>query len=128
MKSIYWNVGGLATPSSRLLLKKLCEMHKPEFLFISEPWIDLEQCPPRFWDKLKLKVFVVNNRNELSPNLWCACSDQWSPIVVANSDQHISFTVNYGDQAVDFSVVYASTNYLKRRSLWQELDVMQQTY
>lgn len=90
MKVLYWNVRGLGNLETRLMVKKLCLMHKPDFLFLSEPWISTDQVPFNFWNGLKLKLFATNDRGHLRPNIWCLCADQFQPTVIANSSQYIS--------------------------------------
>lgn len=100
----------IANPSSRLALKKLCVSHKPDFVFISErPSLFVDKFPSRFWKNLNLKVFAINNRNNLSPNLCCACAVNLEPTIIANSNQHISFSVLIEGQIVGISTIYAST-------------------
>lgn len=58
-------------------------------------------------------------------NLWCLCAEHWNPIVVLKPVQHVSFTVVAENQTFGISAVYASTNYVRRRTLWQELNDLQ---
>lgn len=62
MKLIYWNIRGLAKAASRQALKSFCLSHNPDLLFISEPWINIEQVPSSFWRSLRLKPFTLNDR------------------------------------------------------------------
>lgn len=52
------------------MLKKLCISNNLDFLFLSESWMPLDTFPS-FGRQLGLKLFVVNGRLPLSPNLWC---------------------------------------------------------
>lgn len=45
---IYWNARGLGNHETRLVLHNLCVKHKPDLLFLSEPWIDIDHFPVRF--------------------------------------------------------------------------------
>lgn len=49
------------------------------------------------------------------------CSTYLSPNVFDIDDQEISFTLNDNGHQFGFSVVYASTDYIKRRQLWHNL-------
>lgn len=100
-------------------------MHKPDFFFPG-PWISIEQVPNNFWNNLKLKVFATNDRELMKPNIWCLCTDQYQPAVLANSTQHVSFSVRVYNQDVFVSAIYAYTTYLARRLLWQELNNLPQ--
>lgn len=72
-----------------------------------------------------MKVFSINERGPLKPNLWCACADYLDLVVLANSNQYISFSIMVDGHQIGLSVIYASTCYLKGRSLWQELNSVQ---
>lgn len=93
MNIIYWNARGLGNLESRLVLKKLCLSHKPDLVFISEPWIQLDKISERFWRSLNLRVFTVNNRNAMLPNIWCACAKNIYPKVISISVQQVSIFV-----------------------------------
>lgn len=69
MKILFWNVRAIGNLNTKLVLKEFCSLHKPEFLFISEPWISMDQIPLSFWKQLKLKPIVVNDRADSLPNL-----------------------------------------------------------
>lgn len=45
IKILYWNARGFGNLDTRLLLKKLCLEHKPDFLFLAEPFITSDQFP-----------------------------------------------------------------------------------
>lgn len=72
MKILYWNARGVANVETRLVLKNLIITNKPDLVFVSEPMILMEQFVDRFWSRLNLKVFAVNDRGDLNPNLWYA--------------------------------------------------------
>lgn len=84
--------GDWPTPS-RLVLKKLCVDHKPDFLFIAEPWMLLSNFPSSFWTQLGLKPFVVNSRHPLGPNIWCLCKLHLTPHLIAATSQHVSLSI-----------------------------------
>lgn len=126
MKVLFWNTRGVGNLETRLVLKKLIVSHKPDFIFISEPWIRPDQFPARFWEKLHLKVFAVNSRNHLNPNLWCACSTALNPNFIACSSQFVAFSIDLNNQSIFFSAVYASVTYAARRHLWNDLTSLQQ--
>jgi hypothetical protein len=118
MKYIFWNVRGIANSPTKLALKRLLIAYKPEFCFISEPWMKFTDFPPNWFSRLNLKQFAVNNRSNLLPNLWCFGSSNIDLVVVHVDDQQVSFTVKENGVDIGISVVYASTNYVKRRQLW----------
>jgi hypothetical protein len=73
-------------------------------------------------------MFAINNRSPNDPNPWCLCLKHIDPIVVLVDDQHVSLTINDNGNDFCFSVVYASTSYIKRRSLWQALSSVPNSY
>jgi hypothetical protein len=125
MKCIFWNARGLANPPSRLALKHLILQNNPDIVLLSEPWMPFDDFPSRWLANLNLKLFALNNRNNLLPNLWCLCKLSLNPFVLATDDQHVSFTIFENDKTFAISAVYASTNYRNRRKLWNALNSLQ---
>jgi hypothetical protein len=125
MKCIYWNTRGLANSPTRLALKRLILQHKPDLILLSEPWVNFEDMPRRWLVNLNLKLFAMNTRNNLLPNLWCICKLSWNPLILASDAQHVTFTITENDSTLAISAIYASTNYLTRRILWNNLDSLQ---
>lgn len=125
MKSFFWNARGLANASSRLVLKRLVNIHKPDILLIAEPWMNIDNLPKRWLKNLDLKLFALNTRTNLLPNLWCFCKPTLQPTIIAFDGQHVSFLLNENDLTFAFSAVYASTNYQRRRHLWSTLNSLQ---
>lgn len=121
MKLLYWNARGVAILETRLVLRNLILYNKPEFIFISEPMITLESFPRMFWYNLDLKVFAVNSRGDLAPNLWCMCPSSINPVIIASTCQHVSFSVLCNNQSFFISAIYASTSDRARRILWHDL-------
>jgi len=70
MKSLFWNARGLTNAPTILALKILLFVNKPEFCFISEPWMEFDSLPRGWFTKLGYKLFALNNRDDLQPNLW----------------------------------------------------------
>jgi hypothetical protein len=87
--------------------------------------MDLVDLPRRWLVNLNLKCFASNTRLNNLPNLWCLCKTSLNPTPLASSDQHVSFTISDSNKTLAFSAVYASTNYLSRRKLWNELNSLQ---
>lgn len=85
MKLLFWNIRGLSSVASRQALRNFCHCHKPNFLFISEPWIQLSQVAPSFWNSINLKPFVVNDRGSQLSNLWLLCANHLNPDVISIS-------------------------------------------
>lgn len=125
MQILYWNVRGIANLDTRRVLKKLCCLHKPDFLIISEPWTSFDRIQPRFWNNLHLKPFAVNNRDSLAPNMWCFCREQFSPVLISSTNQQVAFSISWEGKVSFISAVYASTNYQTHRMLWNELADLQ---
>jgi hypothetical protein len=112
MKCIVWNARGLANSPTRLALKNIIQQHKPDIILLSEPWMDFVDLPRRWLANLNLKLFALNSRPNLLPNLWCLCKLSISPTLIASDEQHVTFTTCENNTVLAFSAVYASTNYL----------------
>jgi len=125
MKCLYWNLRGIANSPTSLALKKLLVSNKPDFFFISEPWLDISKFSTFWLHKLGYKLFCVNNRGNLTPNLWCFCSINLNPIVIHIDEQLVSFQTLYNGQIFAIAAIYASTCHIKRRHLWETLTFLQ---
>jgi len=126
MKSLFWNLRGLANSPTRLALKRFLLLHKPDFCFVSEPWMHIGNFPRGSFDRIGYKLFAMNDRNDLLPNLWCICTKNMNPAIVSISDQMVAFTFNHNGIVGGMIAEYASTCYLKRRELWNSLNLIQQ--
>jgi hypothetical protein len=124
MKCIYWNTRGLANSPSRLALKKMISQHNPDVILLFEPWMNVNDLPRRWLLNLNLKVFALNSKPNLLPNIWCLCKIPLNPTILAFTDQHVSFTISEQDKTFAFSAIYASTNYITRRKLWCDLNLL----
>lgn len=125
MKMLYWNIRGIANAPSRLALKRLILKHKPDFVFVAEPWMDYSNFPLTWFHRLGFKIFSCNSRENLLPNLWCFCTFNYNPIVVNKDEQQVSFSFILEENTFYVSAVYASTSYWKRKELWQKLTSLQ---
>jgi hypothetical protein len=125
MKCIYWNLRGLANSPTRLALKFFIIKHTPDIILISEPWMNVDQLPRRWLVNLHLKLFALNSRNNMLPNLWCICKSNMNPVILASDAQQVTLTVTENDKTLAFSAIYASTNYQTRRTLWNDLNTLQ---
>lgn len=125
MKVFYWNIRGLGNLDSRLVLKNFCDSHHPDLLSVAEPFVSQDQIPSSFWNGLKLKTFVINDKGSLLPNLWGICANSLDPIVVSVSKQHVTYSVVVDNQMLFISAIYACTTHVLRRELWLELANLQ---
>lgn len=125
MKCLYWNARGLANSPSRLTLKNLVLSHQPHFIFISEPWLSFEHFPRNWFHRLNFKLFSLNDRGPLEPNLWCLCHNNFNPSIISITDQQLFFSFSHNNTTFCISAIYASTNYIHRRQLWQTLENIQ---
>jgi hypothetical protein len=118
MKCFYWNLRGLANKPTKLALKKLIFKHNPDICFLAEPWIHVSNISQRWLNNLGLKIFAVNDRNNLIPNLWCLCKLSLTPTLLDTSDQSISIKIDVAGKDFGVTAVYAATCYIRRRRLW----------
>lgn len=121
MKVIFWNIRGIANTPSRLALKRLILLNNPDFIFIAEPWINYDSFPQTWFSRLGFKLFACNSRQNNHPNLWCLCTFNLNPDIVASTSQHVSLTYTSNSNTFGISAVYASTSYLQRKILWNDL-------
>jgi len=121
MKCLYWNLRGLANSPTKLALQKMFVKFKPDLCLVSEPWMLISNLSHKWLRNLGLKGFTVNNRNNRIQNLWCLCSIHLSPTLLDINDQSISLKVDLSGKEFGITVVYASTCYVKRRSLWSAI-------
>ena len=121
MKCFYWNLRGLANSPTKLATKKLLAKYKPDIYFLAEPWMHISNLSQRWLNNLGLKVFAVNDRHNLLPNLWCLCKSNISPTLLDINDQSISIKIDVAGKDFGVTAVYASTCYIRRRSLWASI-------
>ncbi|XP_019432044.1 PREDICTED: uncharacterized protein LOC109339110 [Lupinus angustifolius] len=84
--------------------------------------IQVDKVSSLFWEGLNLKLFLVNDRGPHIPNLWGLCSVNLHPVIIANSSQQISISLDLENHHFFICAVYAHTNYLQRRQLWEEIN------
>jgi len=87
MKAIFWNARGVVNDR---FYKKLCVEHKPDVLLIAESWTTSSLSG--FWKSLHMRLFYVNDRQNLQTNLWAICYEELSFTSLACSSQYISFS------------------------------------
>jgi hypothetical protein len=121
MKGLYWNIRGIANKASKLALRRLISTNKPDFIIISEPWMSFGAFPTNWLQRLDLKLFCVNERDNLLPNIWCICKNSIDPDPLYIDDQLVAFKISALDKVFCVAAVYASTCYVKRRLLWAKL-------
>ncbi|WJX32857.1 hypothetical protein P8452_21136 [Trifolium repens] len=90
--------------------------------------MNIDDFPRRWLDNVGLKVFSLNIRNNLIPNIWCLCKLDMDPVVVSVDDQQVSFMFSVNDVSFGISAIYASVNYVKRRQLWTSLNSLQHQF
>lgn len=77
---------------------------------------------PNSWpERLGLKRFSLNDRDNLDPSIWIFCSYNLTPSLIHSNDQLISFLVHNGHYLFGFTAIYAFSDYGVRRSLWSKL-------
>lgn len=112
---------------TKLDLKKLLKLHKPNICFISEPWMNIAKFSMSWLDKQGMKLLCVNNRGTLLPNIWCFCSKNINHVLICSNDQQITLLVDLNGKFFGITGVYASNCLTKRRQLWDTLKNIQDT-
>ena len=87
--------------------------------------MDFNDFPSRWLNNLNLKLFAMNSINNLLPNIWCFYKPHFDPVILALADQHVTFTISHNNLITTFSVIYASSNYIVRRNIWNSLNLLQ---
>jgi hypothetical protein len=87
--------------------------------------MDFADLPRRWLVNLNLKLFALNTRPNLPPNLWCICKNHLDPVIIAADSQQVTFSILDNDKTIAITAVYANTSYLVRRQLWHNLNVLQ---
>ena len=100
-------------------------IHKPDICFISEPWMDIAIFSMRWIDRLGMKLFCVNSRGNLLPNLWCFCSKNINHVLINLDDHQITLQVDLNGKIFGLTGVYASNCFVKKRQLWENLENIQ---
>lgn len=111
----------LANNSSRPALKRLINSNKPDLIFVAEPWMDSKKFPKAWLHNLDQKLYALNQRDDLLPNLWCFSKSHLNPDIISLDYQQVSFTNNLNNITLGLSAIYASTSYICRRRLWHKL-------
>ncbi|CAJ2662070.1 unnamed protein product [Trifolium pratense] len=108
--------------------KRLVTNNNPDFVFIAEPWIYFSDLPRGWLARMGLKMFCLNDKGHRKPSLWCFCKDNINPNIILVNDQQVSFSFVVNNQTFCMAAIYASTDYVKRRDLWNCLSVLQQQF
>lgn len=128
MKILYWNIRGVANPDSQMELHSICVKYKPDFVCISEPMTLFSKIPMVSWSPLHLKLVETNSKDP-APNLWLLCSEYLqTPTVIWNGQQQITISTYFDNKYCFLTFIYASTSYLRRHFLWQELQTMRTSF
>lgn len=122
MICLYWNIRGITNKESRIALKKMIRKNSPDFIFIVEPWMNIDSFLKSRISRCELKLFASNVRIYQFPNLWCFCKINLDLVIIDIDEQQVSFKINQHGIDFGFSAVYASTNYARRKSLWAKLN------
>ncbi|KAK9930542.1 hypothetical protein M0R45_027578 [Rubus argutus] len=122
MKTIFWNIRGLANSSTQRTLRSLVKHHSPDFLCLAEPMTVITKIKQSFWRSIGMNLIGVNERGQLFPNIWLFCSTNvLSPLIISSSSQHIFLQFNVGRVPHGMVFVYAATTVVDRRPLWLSL-------
>lgn len=125
MKILYWNIREVVNPDSQIELHSICK-YRLDFVCISEPMTLFSKIPiflgllfTSNWLRLILKIqllifgfFVLNI----------------SKTVIWNGQQQITVSTSFDNKDCFCTFIYASTSYLSKRFLWQELQTMRTSF
>lgn len=69
MKCLFWNNRGLTNQPSKLDLKNFIISNKLDIVIVIEHWMSFQDFPSRWLERLGLKLFSLNIRDSLNPNI-----------------------------------------------------------
>lgn len=121
MKFIFSNVKGLANSLTRLALKKLLKVNKPDFCIIVGIGMSLPRSLIIVFITLKWIFFSTNKRHGMIPNIWCLCSNHLNHTLIRSNDKLVTFSFFDNQKLLTLSGIYASIYYFRRRALWSTL-------
>jgi len=128
MKVLFWNLRGLANSPTRLALKNIIETNKPDFVLLAELYIDFNKFPPKWLQRLWLKLFAINNRQNLLLNLWYICGINLNSSILTITNQFVNFSLTHNNLTFGIAAIYAFTSNLTRRGLWRDLRSLQSQF
>lgn len=122
MKTIFWNIRGIANRPTQHALCSMIKKHSPDFLCLAEPMTTISSIKHSFWRSIGLNLIGVNDRGQRLPNIWVFCSPNiLSTVIISSSNQHIFIQFTIGGASYGVVFVYAATTIVDRRSLWLSL-------
>ncbi|KAK3184200.1 hypothetical protein Dsin_031486 [Dipteronia sinensis] len=108
---------GIANSDTQRTLKDFCSGHRPNFVCIAEPLQAFDSSSPSFWRSMGLHFIGANARG--TPSMWIFGSTAFQDAtIVLSHSQHVTVSAIYCHR---ISFIYASVNYITRRSLWSSL-------
>jgi exonuclease III len=112
MKILYWNIRGIANTPSKLALRNIISSNNPDVILLAEPWMNFIAFPRWWLQRLGLKLFALNARDNLLSNIWCICRNNLDPNVVFVDNQCVAFIFSNIDKVFGVAAVYASNCHL----------------
>lgn len=112
---------------TRLALRRLLVMTKPNLVILVEPWMHFNKFLKKRIHNLCLKLCALNNMTNLIPNLLCISRQEIDPLIVYSSDQNVSFHITIMNITFGIATVYASNDHIRRKSLWSNLGTLSQS-
>jgi hypothetical protein len=103
MKCLFWNLRGIVNTSSKLALRRLLNIKNPDLVLIAAPWVVFNNLINRWLLRLGYKLFALNDRGNLIPNLWCLCKVNLDPLVITLNDQFVAFSCSDVDKVFWYS-------------------------
>ena len=113
---LYWNCRGITNSDTQRTLKDFCSHHKPNFVCIAEPLCAFDSIAPTFWHSMGLHFIGANAR--CTPSMWIFGSTAFQDAtIVLSHSQYVTISANLCGIDHRISFIYASVNYITRRSL-----------
>ncbi|KAF9622560.1 hypothetical protein IFM89_032125 [Coptis chinensis] len=119
MRSIFWNIRGIANDKSQNRLSKLINKWDPDIVGIAEPMISPDDLSKSYLQSLGMSsCFFYNTSPNRVPNIWLFWKTTVAtPNMIHCSNQQLTVEID----GVLLSIIHAHCIYVNRRQLWMDL-------
>jgi len=128
MRLLFWNIQGIGNNETQIYLLNMVRYYRPFLLFLAQPMVSFSSVPIWVWHNVQLNNHTINIRENNIPNLSDASKSHLAPIILLRCEQCIVLSCVSDNTIVYVASIYAHTNYVNRKALWEELSVLLSTY
>ena len=122
MNVIFWNCRGVGARSFPGLIRELQYKYKVDIVLLFETRCGGMKAK-KIISKMGFNGSYVVDAQGFSGGLWVLWRDEsWAVSIIGSSEQCVHLSFDHNGEKCLVSAVYASPYYVKRRSLWRELE------